>query len=98
MTARKEGWTRASTKPANIGWYERKYPLIAGQHQHPCPFDFWNGVAWLGGFPDKQGDVLPTGHKVQAATIANDQHLPWRNLPGQRHQFFSKWKESGSHG
>lgn len=74
MTARKEGWTRASTKPANIGWYERKYPLIAGQHQHPCPFDFWNGIAWLGGFPDKQGDVLPTGHKVQAATIANDQH------------------------
>lgn len=85
-------WTRACVKPANIGWYERKYPLIAGQHQHPCLFDFWNGVAWLGGFPDKQGDVLTTGHTVQAATIANDQHLPWRNLPGRRYHFSKNGK------
>lgn len=87
MTAPSTKWTRASTKPAHIGWYERKYPLINGLHQHPCPFDFWNGTAWLGGFPDKQGDTLPSGHKVQAAVIARDQHLPWRNLPGHKHQF-----------
>lgn len=90
-------WTRASAPPAHIGWYERHYPLIHGRYQHPCPFDFWNGTAWLAGFPDKQGDALPTGHTVQAAAVAKDQHLPWRNLPGHRHHF-SKVKERASHG
>lgn len=85
MTTSTAKWTKASITPAHIGWYERKYPLINGLHQHPCPFDFWNGTAWLGGFPDKHGDVLPSGHKVQAAVIARDQRLPWRNLPGHKH-------------
>lgn len=71
-------WKRAGTQPAQLGWYERRYPLIGGKHPHPCPFDFWNGTAWLAGFPDNQGDTLPSGHKVQATAIANDQRLPWR--------------------
>ena len=79
-----EKFKRASTKPVNIGWYERQYPLINGLHQHPCPFDFWNGTAWLGGFPDREGDVLPSGYKVQAVVIARDQSLPWRNLPSNK--------------
>lgn len=71
-------WKKASTQPIHLGWYERRYPLIQGNHPHPCPFDFWNGTAWLAGFPDNQGDTLPSGQKVQATAIANDQRLPWR--------------------
>ena len=76
-----EPFTRGDTKPARQGWYERKYPLIAGQHQHPCPFDFWDGRNWFPGLPDQSSPLrvkhIGMGVKQDKAP-AKDQSLPWR--------------------
>lgn len=50
---------KSQPQPTQLGWYERRYPLIHGKYLlHPCPFDFWNGAAWLAGFPDNQWNTL----------------------------------------
>lgn len=74
-------FTRGDVTPIRHGWYERKYPAIAGAVAHPCPFDFWNGKQWMPGVPDNASlyRVKRTGLGIRHGTIpCKEQNLPWR--------------------
>ena len=92
-----QSWTRASAPPQRPGWYERQHRVVNGKQvlPHPCPYDFFNGIAWIAGFPDQEnGDELGNGLRVVSKEFCRDQLLPWRNLPGKAQTFMKKHTES----